>query len=157
MNIKSSIILGLVLVIGLISCSKDNKNTSSSLQPQNPKSALTVQVAKHVKLGNILTDKTGRTLYSSAADAATAAQSDCNGDCALKWPPFYDANPSIGTGLKSTDFGVITRADHTKQTTYQGWPLYYYAGDDKPGDTNGDGVLKTWFVSTPVYSVTFAM
>lgn len=155
--IKSHIILGLALVIGLASCSKDNNNLSPDAQPQNPTSAVTVQLVNNAKLGNILTDKTGRTLYSFATDATTAAQSNCNGDCAIKWPPFYDANPSIGTGLESSDFGVITRADNTKQTTYKGWPLYYFSGDSKKGDINGDGILKTWFVSTPVYSVMFAM
>ncbi|WP_183890889.1 hypothetical protein [Pedobacter cryoconitis] len=50
-------------------------------------------------------------------------------------------------------FGVIIRTDNTKQTTYKGWPLYYYSGDSK----KGDGILKTWFVSTPVYKLMFAM
>ncbi|WP_311676569.1 hypothetical protein [Pedobacter cryoconitis] len=49
------------------------------------------------------------------------------------------------------------RTDNTKQTTYKGWPLYYYSGDSKKGDINGDGILKTWFVSTPVYKLMFAM
>jgi len=155
--LKSSIILGLAFVTGLASCSKDNKNLSSNLQPQNLKSDITIQLANHAKFGNILTDKAGRTLYSSAADSTTAAQSNCYGDCAVKWPPFYDANPSIGTGLDSADFGTITRTDNTKQTTYKGWPLHYYSGDNQPGDTNGDGILKTWFVATPVYNLTFAM
>ncbi|MBB5635033.1 putative lipoprotein with Yx(FWY)xxD motif [Pedobacter cryoconitis] len=155
--LKSSIISGLTLVIGLASCSKDNKNSSYSPQSQNSTAAVGVQLINNVKLGDILTDKTGRTLYSFAADSTTAAQSSCNGDCAVKWPPFYDANPALGTGLNNADFGVITRNDNTKQTTYKGWPLYYYSGDTKKGDTNGDGILKAWFVSTPVYKVMFAM
>ena len=155
--LKSSTILGLILIIGLASCSKNDKNSPYTPQVPNSATAVAVQLVNNAKLGNIITDKTGRTLYSFADDAATAAQSNCNGDCAIKWPAFYDANPSVGTGLKSADFGVITRADHTKQTTYQGWPLYYYSGDTKPGDTNGDGLLKKWFVATTVYKLMFAM
>ncbi|HMG08685.1 MAG TPA: hypothetical protein VK609_09260, partial [Mucilaginibacter sp.] len=134
--LKSSTILGLALVIGLTSCSKDNNNDSPYNSPQAPTTTATVQLANNAKFGSILTDKAGRTLYSFAVDAAD--KSNCNGNCAITWPVFYDANPSLGTGLKSSDFGVITRADNSKQTTYKGWPLYYYSGDSKAGDTNGD-------------------
>jgi predicted lipoprotein with Yx(FWY)xxD motif len=139
----------LAIVIGLTSCSKKNDNASNT-----PVSTATVQLANNAKFGSVLTDKTGRTLYSFAVDAA--AQSNCNGNCAVTWPVFYDPAPTLGTGLKSTDFGVITRADNSKQTTYKGWPLYYYAGDSKAGDINGDGIGKTWFVSKPDYTVMLA-
>ncbi|MDB5111710.1 MAG: hypothetical protein JWR67_2824 [Mucilaginibacter sp.] len=145
--IKSSAMLA--LVVGLTSCSKNNNNASNTQA-----STATVQLATSAKFGSILTDKTGRTLYSFALDAA--AQSNCNGNCAVTWPVFYDTAPALGTGLKSTDFGVITRADNSKQTTYKGWPLYYYAGDSKGGDINGDGIGKIWFVSKPDYTVMLA-
>src|ERR1700730_3203805 len=125
--IKTSAVLA--LVVGLTSCSKNNDNAYNT-----PAVTATVQLANNAKFGSILTDKTGRTLYSFAVDAA--AQSNCNGNCAVTWPVFYDPAPALGTGLKSSDFGVITRADNSKQTTYKGWPLYYYLGDNKAGDTN---------------------
>jgi predicted lipoprotein with Yx(FWY)xxD motif len=139
----------LALAVGLVSCSKNNGNAYNA-----PAATATVQLANNAKFGSILTDKNGRTLYSFAVDAA--AQSNCNGSCVVTWPVFYDPAPALGTGLKSTDFGVITRADSSKQTTYKGWPLYYYAGDSKAGDTNGDGIGKTWFVSKPDYTVMLA-
>jgi predicted lipoprotein with Yx(FWY)xxD motif len=154
--LKSSTTLGLALVLGLTSCSKDNNNDSpyNSPQPQAPAASSTVQLANNAKFGSILTDKAGRSLYSFYVDAA--APSNCNGYCAITWPAFYDQTPSLGTGLKSSDFGVITRADNSKQTTYKGWPLYYYSGDSKAGDTNGDGIGKTWFVSKPDYTLMLA-
>ena len=117
--LKSSTTLGLALVLGLTSCSKDNNNDSpyNSPQPQAPAATATVQLANNAKFGSILTDKAGRSLYSFSVDAA--AQSNCNGNCAITWPAFYDPTPSLGTGLKSSDFGVITRADNSKQTTYK--------------------------------------
>ncbi|WP_114941314.1 hypothetical protein [Mucilaginibacter endophyticus] len=149
--IKSSSILVLALVIGLTSCSKDN---NTPYVPQPSASNASIQLANNDKFGSILTDKNGRTLYSFAVDAAD--NSNCNGNCSITWPVFFDANLTLGTGLKQSDFGVITRDDNSKQITYKGWPLYYYSGDGKAGDINGDGVGKTWFVSKPDYTVMLA-
>lgn len=157
--LKSSTLFALTLVVGLASCSKDNNNNGynqSNPPPSLPQNqpAATVQLANNAKFGSILTDKSGRTLYSFAVDAAD--KSNCNGNCAVTWPAFNAADASVATGLATADFGTITRADGSKQTTYKGWPLYYYSGDAKAGDTNGDGIGKTWFVSKPDYTVMLA-
>ena len=77
--IKLSVMLA--IVAGLTSCSKSNNSAYMTSV-----SAATVQLATSAKFGSILTDKTGRTLYSFAVDAA--AQSNCNGNCAVTWPVF---------------------------------------------------------------------
>ena len=61
-----------------------------------------------------------------------------------------------GDGLDSSDFATITRTDGSSQTTYKGWPLYYFAGDAKAGDINGDGLESVWFVGKPDYTVMLA-
>jgi predicted lipoprotein with Yx(FWY)xxD motif len=158
--LKSSTLFALTLVVGLASCSKDNNNSPynagnpSQNQPQPPAATAAVQLATNAKFGSILTDKAGRSLYSFAIDAGN--QSNCNGNCAVTWPAFNAADASVATGLNTADFGTITRADGSKQTTYKGWPLYYFSGDAKAGDTNGDGVGKTWFISKPDYTVMLA-
>ncbi len=98
------------------------------------------------KFGKILTDSAGRTLYLFTADAA--GKSSCSGDCINNWPAFTsDATPTLGTGLDAGDFGTLTRADSgAKQVTFYGLPLYYFAGDTKAGDTNGQGLFGKWFV-----------
>jgi hypothetical protein len=51
--------------------------------------------------------------------------------------------------MNTSDFGVITNSEGSKQTTYKQMPLYYYMNDTKRGDTNGQNVNKAWFVVGP--------
>jgi predicted lipoprotein with Yx(FWY)xxD motif len=46
-------------------------------------------------------------------------------------------------------FGTTARTDGATQVTYNGAPLYYFAGDGKAGDTNGQGLNGVWFVAAP--------
>ena len=115
----------------------------------------TVKLAYNEKVGLYLVDWKGRTLYFFAKDYN--GSSACYGECANHWPIFYVENLKPGPGLNPDDFGVITRKDGSKQITYKGWPLYYYAGDAKPGDINGDGVKGVWFVAKPDYTVLVAV
>ncbi len=113
----------------------------------------TIKVAKAADGTGYLTDSKGMTLYYYTKDAD--GQSACYGGCAAAWPVFYAPTVTIPAGLDAGDFGTITRTDGTKQTTYYGWPLYYWARDKKPGDETGEGVGKVWYVlKAPWYSVT---
>ena len=39
--------------------------------------------------------------------------------------------------MNSDSLATIERDDGSKQVTYNGWPLYYFANDRQPGNTNG--------------------
>ncbi len=104
-------------------------------------------------LGTILMDAQGKTLYYFANDIPASGASSCSGQCAEVWPVFSVDTIKVSPPLDQADFGSITRADGMKQTTYYGWPLYYYQADAKAGDANGENVLKTWFVIKPDESV----
>lgn len=105
----------------------------------------------------ILTDNKGQTLYFFSNDVK--GQSNCTSDACLNaWPVFYIETPIIGTGLATSDFGTITRADGTKQTTYKTWPLYYFSPSsdgvvENPGETKGEGVGGVWFVAKTNYTI----
>jgi predicted lipoprotein with Yx(FWY)xxD motif len=107
----------------------------------------TVKVAKSDKLGSYLTDAKGMTLYVFKKDSP--GKSACAGDCVAKWPLYFRESVGITGSLKASDFGTITREDGQKQTTYRGLPLYYFAADKAPGDTNGQGVKDVWAVAAP--------
>jgi predicted lipoprotein with Yx(FWY)xxD motif/plastocyanin len=104
------------------------------------------------ELGLILTDGMGYTLYYFTKDALPDT-SLCTGGCLDNWPLFYAENPEPGEGLDMEDFGVIEHPEGGMQTTYKGWPLYYWINDLNPGETNGEGVGNVWFVAKPNYSI----
>ena len=104
--------------------------------------------------GSIITDVDGRALYFFSLDAKE--DSNCTDGCLNTWPIFYESDLSLDDGLEANDFGSITRSDGNMQTTYKGWPLYYYASDNAEGDVNGDGVNALWFVAKPDYTVMMA-
>ncbi|WP_037606810.1 COG4315 family predicted lipoprotein [Streptacidiphilus rugosus] len=111
--------------------------------------AATVKTASS-PLGQILVDGSGRTLYLFKADTGTT--STCNGSCAQAWPPQTTTGKPSSSGVTASQVGTTTRTDHSTQVTYHGHPLYYFAEDTKPGQTNGQGVNAfgaSWYVVSP--------
>jgi len=99
-----------------------------------------------------LTDARGMTLYYYTKDAH--GESVCYGNCEKAWPVFYTPTVATPPTLPASEFGTITRTDGSKQTTYRGWPLYYWQRDVKPGDVTGEGVGKVWYIlKVPAYTV----
>lgn len=93
--------------------------------------------------GKVLTNGDGMTLY--IFDKDTAAVSNCYDDCAVKWPPLEAGNKARPTG----EFGIIIRADGTRQWTFKGNALYTWFKDSAPGDITGDGVKGVWHLARP--------
>ena len=107
--------------------------------------------------GTFLTDGSGRTVYLWAKDGT--GSSACSGACASLWPPVTTGgSPTASGSAKASDLGTITRSDGAKQVTYDGHPLYYYAGDSSSGQTNGQGTdsfgAKWWLVAPAGTSIT---
>ncbi len=100
----------------------------------------TIQAANNATLGKmILVNAQGMTLYRYDKD--TAGTSNCTGSCATVWPPLTASGdtPTAAQGVTGT-LATISRADGTKQVTYNGTPLYTFQQDKKPGDASGDNV-----------------
>ena len=120
--------------------------------PSSSPPAAAVVEAHGSRLGQLLVDGQGRTLYLFEADQP--GMSSCNGACASAWPPYLsDATPHAGTGVTGSLLGTSARGDDGgTQVTYDGHPLYYYAGDSEPGDTAGQGLDQfgaKWYVLAP--------
>jgi predicted lipoprotein with Yx(FWY)xxD motif len=116
--------------------------------------APSITVLNNPFVGNYLADSAGRTLYTYGADWAGdcnyAPISNCVTDCLVAWP-LFNANPrTLAPSLDDHAFGTILRADGAYQTTYFGWPLYYYKTDTGPGVLGGQAKAKTWHAATVI-------
>jgi predicted lipoprotein with Yx(FWY)xxD motif len=122
---------------------------SPAARTSKPASAGTVTVASS-NLGDILVDAQGRTVYLFGADTGT--KSACSGACAVNWPPLVTSGtPTVGNGAATSLVGTATRSGGEQQVVYNGHPLYLFAGDQKAGDTNGQGVNAfggSWYALT---------
>jgi predicted lipoprotein with Yx(FWY)xxD motif len=103
------------------------------------------------RLGKILVDSQGRTLYLFQKDSGN--KSACTGPCAGAWPPLRaNGKPTVGSGAKASLVGTTARSDGGPQVTYNGHPLYLFVKDTKAGDTNGEGKTAfggRWFAVSP--------
>jgi predicted lipoprotein with Yx(FWY)xxD motif len=110
-----------------------------------------LNVAENPQIGSFVTDGAGRTLYRFDKDTANPPKSNCNGSCATAWPPLLIKSPGriFPSGVDPKTVGYVERADHTCQVTINGWPVYYFIADNKPGDVNGQGVNGKWFAIRP--------
>ena len=116
--------------------SKSDGSTSSSTGE-----AKAVSSAEKAKVGSVIVDAQGRTLYRFTAEAQGVPV--CTGDCVGTWPP---ALASSSTGLPK-HVATVKRPDGGQlQLTYDGHPLYRYAGDQSTADANGEGVGGQWYV-----------
>jgi len=143
----------LIAAVAMIALFTTSCKKTQTVDPMPTTVVTGVQLSTNTKLGAVITDNNGRSLYFFSKDVAGA--STCVDACAITWPPFFKDSPAIGTGLAATDFAVITRTDGSKQNTYKGWPLYYYSGDVNAGDTNGDAFNNLWAIGKADYTVMF--
>jgi predicted lipoprotein with Yx(FWY)xxD motif len=112
-------------------------------------SAGVLTVRDDSKLGSLVTDSAGNTLYRFDKDTPSPSKSNCVADCAVTWPPVSADDASASDNLNPDLLGWVARADGSKQLTLSGWPLYRYSKDTKAGDTNGQNVGGIWFAAAP--------
>jgi len=108
----------------------------------------TVLVRQDAALGRYLADPAGMTLYLFSKDT-TPNESACYDECATNWPPYVASEPfALPLGVDG-ELTLVQRTDGTTQVAYNGMPLYYFAGDETAGDTNGQAVGDVWWVVAP--------
>ncbi len=106
-----------------------------------------VKITDQAGIGRYLTDTEGMTLYTFQKDSV--GHSACSGSCVNNWPVYYREQVAPPPDLKATDFATISREDGATQTTFRGYPLYYYKGDTVAGEAKGNGIMDLWHVVDP--------
>lgn len=125
-----------------------------ALTPEGKKAQAAVQAGlstrKDPKLGEIVVDKNGMTVYRFMKDEAWPKPvSACTGECVKKWPVVAPVDFEDTKGIQKKNYMVFTRPDGAAQQTINCWPIYTFAGDKAAGDTNGQGVGGTWYAVRP--------
>ena len=117
--------------------SSNSTSTAAAKSPPGAESgAAVLTVATAPKVGAILVNSKGFTVYDFHKDKGTT--SSCYGGCEGVWPPVTtEGAPQTGEGAMSSQLGTTKRKDGTTQVTYAGHPLYTYVADKKPGEANG--------------------
>jgi predicted lipoprotein with Yx(FWY)xxD motif len=132
-------------------CGGDDNGDGTPAASESPNTAsgqaATIDAHGEGNLGTILVDSQGRTVYLFEKDSGT--KSSCFGGCASAWPPIRaSGKPTVGSGLDASMVGITPRSDGQAQVTYNGHPLYLFAGDQSAGETNGQGLTEfggSWF------------
>lgn len=115
--------------------------------------SVVISTRKVGKLGTVLVDSKGITLYMFVPDKDKRVT--CVSTCAAIWPPIF-----LPAGSKIVAKGQVNRkllgSDRDpaggRVVTYHGWPLYLYVGDTKPGTANGQAINLNgglWYVLSP--------
>ncbi len=107
--------------------------------------------------GTYLTGADGRALYLWLGDGNRTSR--CSGNCATQWPPLTTTAPATpSNGVAAAGLGTITRSDGSKQVTYMGHPLYYFAADSGAGVITGQGSdsfgARWWLVAPSGAAIT---
>jgi len=136
----SMFVLTLAAVLSLAACASDGSDRTGG---SGARDSSTIKVDSS-SLGDILVDGSGHALYLFTPDGDNATSSKCDAACLEKWPAF-EGRPKAGDGVDASLIGTTT-GDGTKQATYAGHPLYYFANDKSAGDVNGQGIGKVWYV-----------
>jgi predicted lipoprotein with Yx(FWY)xxD motif len=148
--------LALASALALAACGGSNTSSTTTTSSTASTPSSTPRPASVVgtttsSLGTFLVDAKGRALY--LWDADHGSKSTCNGACATDWPPLTTTDTPKASGkAKASLLGTTKRSDGSREVTYAGHPLYYYAGDTGPGQTSGegsDGFGSPWWVVTP--------
>lgn len=109
----------------------------------------TVQVREHDEHGEVLVGSEGLSLYNFDNDTQGESQSACEGGCLENWPPLtVEGEPVAGDAVEA-ELTTFERENGDTQVAADGWPLYYFAQDEAPGDANGHGANDVWWLLRP--------
>lgn len=158
LNLSGAAVILAAGLIGLTGCASGGNSGSApatqSVAPAPatpssvPQGSVDLKVADS-KLGKIVVDAKGMTVYHFTKDVKDSGKSNCTGECIAAWPPVLTEsdNPKV-EGVTGT-VGTIPTPEGKKQITINGMPIYLWVKDTAPGDTTGQDMNEVWYVVAP--------
>ena len=145
---------------GATSATTGHPNAASSRAAE---ASVTVKAANLPGLDAVLVNGDGRTFYVLASEQGGRITCIVSDGCTKYWSPAVlppgMARGIAGAGVKASLFGAERSPTSDLRLTYDGWPLYTYVGDRRPGQATGQGVkdaFGVWWVlsasGTPIKS-----
>ena len=162
MNLKPIIMSGAVLAAavaafgaGPLAATTSAAAPAPSHQSSRVPRVLTagVQAITVKTYGSVLADRSGFTLYLLSTEAGSKLHCTSKA-CLASWPPLLVSKGQkvgIGAGVKGK-VSTVARSSTTEQFTFNGYPVYTFAGDSGKAQTNGEKVVAfggTWYLLRP--------
>ncbi|MET3922595.1 hypothetical protein [Arthrobacter sp. UYEF20] len=123
---------------------------TSAAASSAPASAMAAELkVAESKLGPIVVDGKGMSVYYFTKDTKDSETSACTGGCITNWPPVVTTSDAPAVEGVTGTLGTISTPDGKKQLTINGMPVYYFAKDKAAGDILGQGVNSTWNLVAP--------
>ena len=97
-------------------------------------------------LGTIIVDGKGMSAYYYLPDVPNSGVSSCTGGCLVHWPAITSTSVTPLVQGVTAKVSVIPTSN---QILINGRPIYTFAGDQKVGDVNGQGIGGVWYVISP--------
>jgi predicted lipoprotein with Yx(FWY)xxD motif len=120
--------------------------------------SVTVKTRKVPKLGTVLVNSKGLTLYMFVRDNRKKVTCTSTA-CVIVWPPLKLKSRQKATAGGAARKGLLGSDKNPKGgrvVTYNRWPLYTYYLDKKPGQVKGQAVNNSgglWYVLSPAGKV----
>lgn len=144
-------LIALLAVLGFVVAA--HGGAAASVGARHSTSSVAVKTRNIKRLGVVLVDAKGRTLYTFAPDKHRRVT--CTGQCAHYWPPLKwkgSSRPRAGGSAKTKQLGLDENPAGGRVVTYHEWPLYTYLGDGAAGQANGQNTRLNggkWYVISP--------
>jgi predicted lipoprotein with Yx(FWY)xxD motif len=109
-----------------------------------PAVGTTVMIVQKTAIGYVLAEANRQVVYTYSKDKKNGKPT-CTGACAETWIPATGPPQAGPADVFPAQFGLVTRANGTKQITYNGLPLYLLKGAARLA-TTGNGQGGVWHV-----------
>jgi predicted lipoprotein with Yx(FWY)xxD motif len=143
----------LAMLASLLATAAVSATAQATATSSTAAKTVVVSTRKLPKLGTVLVNSKGRTLYMFVPDKQKKVT--CVKSCAVIWPPVKlpkGAKPIAAGKAKSSLLGSDPNPAGGRVVTYNHWPLYTYLTDTAPGQAKGQALNLNgglWYVLNP--------